>query len=152
MHRDTRGKRDYSQMEPTRELHRRVMNCALSCPWKFIKFSRSGTSANCFGHLIPFSSLSLLPTLYIYIYIRSTRSRAHIYPFIRLYRALEGEKIFESGNKLQLEPVLFMRSLWGRENVNTCRAIHFRSGRIYFDSTLMAVLVVEIRSFVSRIY
>lgn len=98
-------------------------------------------------------SLPLTNPLYIYIYIRSTRSRAHIYPFIRLYRALEGEKIFESGNKLQLEPVLFMRSLWGRENVNTRRAsIHFRSGRIYFDSTLMAVLVVEIRSFVSRIY
>ena len=47
--------------------------------------------------------------IHIYIYVH-----VHTYTLsICLYRALEGEKIFEPGNKLQLEPVLFMRSLWG---------------------------------------
>lgn len=52
-------------------------------------------------------------------------------------RLRERENI-PTGNKLQLEP-FYLRGRFG-ENVNTRRAIHFRSGWIYFDSVLTDAL------------
>lgn len=97
-------------------------------------------------------SLPLTNLLYIYIYTFYTFTCTHI-PFLFAYIApWRARKYSNRATSCNLNLFYLCARFGGRENVNTRRAIHFRSGRIYFDSTLMAVLVVEIRSFVSRIY